>query len=140
MNFTQAHSQVDQYDPELWNTLLLLIPADLGDRWVLFAVTNMARAQARTSVAPPLQTLVEGELKPDSKPFAILALDSQGERHTRGLTNKIKSYLDWHYLAMRGEALEFVDSHNAKVGETPAGLRVRFLNFFTPVSLPTRPC
>lgn len=119
VRYHQAHSRVAQYDPELWDTVLLLIPANLGDHWILFAVTNMSQARPKTSAAPRLQTLNEGDLKPDSAPFSILALNPQSEKTKRSLRDKIKSYLEWHYLNVKGEELEFVDSHNAKVAVPP---------------------
>lgn len=115
VDYQQAHSRVVQYDPELWNTVLLLIPANFGDQWILFAVTNMAQALPKTSVGPRAQTLTQGDRKPDSAPFAILAFNPQSEKTKRSLRDKIKSYLEWHYLVTKGEELEFVDSHNAKV-------------------------
>lgn len=104
-----------RYDSELWNTTLLLIPANFGDHWILFAVTNMLQARSKESVIPPLQAVAEGELEPDSEPFSILVLNPQSEKTKRGLKDKIKSYLEWHYLFTKGEELQFVFSYDAKV-------------------------
>lgn len=110
-----------QYDSELWNTELLLIPANLGDHWILFAVTNMHQAVSKSSVAPPLQTITEGELKPDNETFSILALNPQDDETKRSLKNTIKAYLEWHHQLIKQDELQYVSSYDAKVSDSCSG-------------------
>lgn len=72
----EAHSTVAIYDDELWKSTLVLIPADFGSHWILFAVTNLLQACSKTSVPPIIQTVLEGERRPDDQPVAILAFNA----------------------------------------------------------------
>lgn len=111
--FKHAHEAISQYDAEVWKSSLILIPAQVERRWILFAVCNANEARSSQRVLPARQTIEPGEVKPDGARFCVLSLDPEGRSQSKS-RRLIMDYLKYDYLQKTGEALEYFESWECK--------------------------
>lgn len=107
----------------MWNSTLLLIPANIDRHWILLVVCNAREAVSSRTPRVVCQQIEPSDNKPDGMPFCILSMDSFGASR-ESLRGLLRSYLQFDYQRRNGEPLEYLD-----------GFRVR-VSFYVNVSAP----
>ncbi|KIO29008.1 hypothetical protein M407DRAFT_6486 [Tulasnella calospora MUT 4182] len=105
---------------EIWEASLLLVPVPISRHWILIAITNPCKANAKDSSRSGVHDLAPGELKPDREPFTILLLNSAPLHSTKSISKvpiTVRKFLEFSWRKLKSTSLEFVDWSSVRCPE-----------------------
>lgn len=132
--FELAYKTVSEYDDRVWDSSLIIIPANFADHWIIIAVFNASIASASSAIPSPLSRPPPGEDRVDRSPFCIVTFNSTGPTKSARVSI-VRRYLEFHWQKLFATELQYAEIWKGTVG----CLCLRWHSSFSPDVLPQCP-